>query len=316
MIPFTDILFTVPPGPESEFVEVEFHPQPHHHPLGMWVQTQDGFWALRVPGLSTQVMDVLAERQRQETLGYSSEHDDQHTPYELVNLGKAYVWRYGEVETFLSRMHAGHSQEARREEILAEGRADLVKGIALLLAALERLDRLQTVQDPAEGLGGAESGAERLEQREQEIVALRAEVDAFRAEHGRSPAEGTWGLVPPLPAWVSQVPTTTRMEIPLRSQDDTEAMASKYGPQPEDYRGAGFVKVASFKPVRYIAHTSAAEEKVREMFGSDDQIQFVLDESITAPAGWEIRDLPEDADYGQTDEHGTRPTEAEWGGEG
>lgn len=89
--------------------------------------------------LSQAALDVLAERRGQvEREGWTSEHDDQHSVEELQKAGVAYAsigvcalpsifWPWG------------------RDWWKPKGlRQNLVRGAALLIAAIERLDRQQT----------------------------------------------------------------------------------------------------------------------------------------------------------------------------
>jgi len=49
-LPFVDIVFDGPPGPESgRFVEVEA-PDGRSISLGEWVERPDGYWVLRIHG--------------------------------------------------------------------------------------------------------------------------------------------------------------------------------------------------------------------------------------------------------------------------
>lgn len=82
--------------------------------------------------------DVLAERQKQIDKGYTPEHDDQHSPSQIMRYG-GLTWHpplYGPVDA-------------------ARSRAEMVRMTACLLAAIERLDRgdylvTPTEQDPVQ----------------------------------------------------------------------------------------------------------------------------------------------------------------------
>jgi hypothetical protein len=102
-------------------------------------------------GMSYAARDVLAERQRQiEIEGWTLEHDDTHSNGEMARAGAAYAY------------HAGLSGE-RRAARFPQGwpvgwalswwkptdrRRDLVKAGALIIAEIERLDRLPSVPAP------------------------------------------------------------------------------------------------------------------------------------------------------------------------
>lgn len=94
--------------------------------------------------LSQAALDVLAERRGQvEREGWTPEHDDQHSVEELQKAGVAYAsigvcvlpsifWPWGRWKP--------------------KGlRQNLVRGAALLIAAIERLDRQQTANVRVEG---------------------------------------------------------------------------------------------------------------------------------------------------------------------
>ncbi|WP_370599599.1 hypothetical protein [Pseudomonas nitroreducens] len=93
-------------------------------------------------------LDVQAERRRQiEAEGWALEHDDQHKPGELAQAAVAYLlytFPRGDSDLkFASRLWPWISGFKPTGE-----RRDLVRGLALALAALERLDRAAA---PAQG---------------------------------------------------------------------------------------------------------------------------------------------------------------------
>jgi hypothetical protein len=100
--------------------------------------------------MSAAIDDVLAERRRQiETEGWTPEHDDQHTEGELAKAAACYAWAGGVVSTF---REIGEWWDARVLRRLwpwdrrwwkpSTPRRDLVKAGALIIAEIERLDRL------------------------------------------------------------------------------------------------------------------------------------------------------------------------------
>lgn len=92
--------------------------------------------------------DVLEERARQEAVeGWTPEHDDEHDLFELARAGACYA--------LLASGYKPDHETIRKlwpfeEEWLkpsATRRRDLVKGTALLLADIERLDRAEAQND-------------------------------------------------------------------------------------------------------------------------------------------------------------------------
>lgn len=99
--------------------------------------------------MSAAIEDVIAERHRQITSeGWEPEHDDEHTEGSLATAGAAYA------------LHAGRSAVPRRRHTYAKKppgfwpfdhefwkpktpRRDLVRAAALLIAEIERIDRLE-----------------------------------------------------------------------------------------------------------------------------------------------------------------------------
>lgn len=91
------------------------------------------------------VLDVLAERSRQiEVDGWTPEHDDEHVAGELATAGASYAL-----------VAVGHGLFALRIWPFPAGlkpttpRRDLVKAGALILAEIERLDRMTERQEAA-----------------------------------------------------------------------------------------------------------------------------------------------------------------------
>jgi len=84
-------------------------------------------WLITAPqGTFEAILDVTAERSRQEEKGYTPEHDDQHGVGHLVIESRRHLNIYG-------NSGAGLAPELQRREIL--------QATALLVAALEALDR-------------------------------------------------------------------------------------------------------------------------------------------------------------------------------
>ena len=75
--------------------------------------------------------DVKAERDRQVAEGWTPEHDDNHTTYDLVTLAKTY---------------AGKPESDRPEHSGMFSRRRLVQATALLVAAIEAWDRWEAAK--------------------------------------------------------------------------------------------------------------------------------------------------------------------------
>jgi hypothetical protein len=73
---------------------------------------------------ATAIADVLVERGRHAHIGYDAEHDDQHSPAELATFARGYLERAAAAD------HPSYEH------------ADLVKAASVVLAAIERTDRL------------------------------------------------------------------------------------------------------------------------------------------------------------------------------
>ena len=90
------------------------------------------------------VMDVLVERARQiHQEGYTLEHDDEHEQNELIFAGAAYALHVAEAAKFgwVDKYLRPHFWPAGWAWKPADPRTRLVKAAALLLAAIERMDR-------------------------------------------------------------------------------------------------------------------------------------------------------------------------------
>lgn len=104
--------------------------------------------------------DVLAERRRQiESEGWTPEHDDQHLAGELADAAACYAVAGGGTVMFgravLTFQDEGHAVWPWRVEAwkpstdpdeVAAKRRNLVKAGALILAEIERLDRLRGIR--------------------------------------------------------------------------------------------------------------------------------------------------------------------------
>jgi len=91
--------------------------------------------------------DVAAERQRQiEKEGYTPEHDDGHDNFSLCRAAAAYcvaasgAWRGSGITSMRAPMYWPWEDAAWKPTY---GRRDLVKAGALILAEIERLDRVE-----------------------------------------------------------------------------------------------------------------------------------------------------------------------------
>jgi len=80
--------------------------------------------------MSKALEDVAAERARQVEIGWTSEHDDEHGVGHLANRAVVYA-------------SAGRYTGILEPALL---RAQLVKGAAMLVAAIERVDRAADVE--------------------------------------------------------------------------------------------------------------------------------------------------------------------------
>jgi hypothetical protein len=108
------------------------------------------------PPLTRAATDVLAERQRQVTgEGWTPEHDDKHTEYELARAASAYALRAAhDYRSDYVREIWPWSGEWWKP---TNRRRSLVKAGALILAEIERHDRaagltVETATDPAESV--------------------------------------------------------------------------------------------------------------------------------------------------------------------
>lgn len=94
---------------------------------------------IRTP-LSPAMLAVIAERRRQiDTEGWSTEHDDAHVQGELATAGAAYLISAGGDYEFAASLWPW--QESWWKPDAVRPRRDLVRGIALGIAELEKFDR-------------------------------------------------------------------------------------------------------------------------------------------------------------------------------
>lgn len=141
-----DILAAAPAVPQAE---------PKREPLSDEQIELPGYLRLQIAGTAA-AHDVLAERRRQiEVEGWTPEHDDEHDAGALALAAAAYALdagdkshpcsqgaRGGEVPPFWPWMHrSGRHREARWWKP-STPRRNLVKAGALILAEIERLDRM------------------------------------------------------------------------------------------------------------------------------------------------------------------------------
>ena len=90
--------------------------------------------------------DIVAERARQiEVEGWSPEHDDQHAVGELAKAAGCYAWIAGQSDELRLIFDAPPPTWpwVRRWWKPTDRRRDLVKAGALILAEIERLDRIE-----------------------------------------------------------------------------------------------------------------------------------------------------------------------------
>lgn len=100
--------------------------------------------------MNSAALDVLAERRRQiEAEGWTPEHDDAHKNGSLSRAGGFYalnagaaMW-YGTTDTTICDAAPDGWPWAPEWWKPSEARRDLVKAAALILAEIERLDRIQ-----------------------------------------------------------------------------------------------------------------------------------------------------------------------------
>ena len=113
---------------------------------------------LKVPKFPTTdaMLDVLVERERQKTAeGYTEEHDNEHTSCELARAAECYVahyrqraWRYeGMPQVYRSEPYPENWPWDDQSWKPKSPRQDLVRAAALLLAEIERLDRIPGSND-------------------------------------------------------------------------------------------------------------------------------------------------------------------------
>lgn len=96
-------------------------------------------------GIATALADVAAERRRQVAVeGWAPEHDDDHNDFELSRAAVCYAlapWRKTETPDLAARPGVWWPWASKWWKP-SDDRRDLVKAGALILAEIERLDRL------------------------------------------------------------------------------------------------------------------------------------------------------------------------------
>ncbi len=110
---------------------------------------------------SQAVLDVAAERRRQiETEGWTTEHDDKHTAGDMARAAGLYASNAG------TAMHFGTTDSSICDTAPygwpwapewwkpTNARRDLVKAAALILAEIERMDRMPPYDDSLSGGDG------------------------------------------------------------------------------------------------------------------------------------------------------------------
>lgn len=89
--------------------------------------------------MSKATADVLAERQRQMTVeGWTPEHDDEHSAGELAEAAACYAI-FADQQGFSTPAHWPWNSYWWKQ---SGRRRDLVKAAALIIAEIERLDRM------------------------------------------------------------------------------------------------------------------------------------------------------------------------------
>ena len=96
--------------------------------------------------------DVLAERRRQvEVEGWTAEHDDQHSRGEMAAAASAYVFRAHSPGFLRTELKPPHWWPWAREWWKpGDTRRMLVKAAALIIAEIERLDRISASPHPGD----------------------------------------------------------------------------------------------------------------------------------------------------------------------
>ena len=93
--------------------------------------------------MNSAALDVLTERRRQvEAEGWTPEHDDEHAGFELARAGACYA-EYGNWPAHSEVPPNSWPWPAARWKP-SDYRRNLVKAAALILAEIERLDRIQS----------------------------------------------------------------------------------------------------------------------------------------------------------------------------
>lgn len=89
--------------------------------------------------MSKAIEDVTNERQRQQTVeGWTPEHDDQHVNFEMAEAAAAYALFAGGNQNLASIVYPWDPLPTSRDV-----RRNLVKAAALIIAEIERIDRLK-----------------------------------------------------------------------------------------------------------------------------------------------------------------------------
>jgi hypothetical protein len=103
------------------------------------------------------VDSIIVERQRQIRVeGWTPEHDDTHSAGEMARAAACYAYEAGRTDSQRA-IDAGAPPMAwpwaRSWWKSTDRRSDLVKAAALIVAEIERLDRMAGVGDPDAGCG-------------------------------------------------------------------------------------------------------------------------------------------------------------------
>lgn len=139
----------------AAYAEIRGHPIDWAFaPDRAWIEGYAGGAAAHQPALTQAAQDVLAERRRQvEVKGWTPEHDDEHDTGELAAAGAAYTVAAAD-ELYPLSLGDGNYREncppcwpAGWPWKPDDPRRMLVKGAALILAEIERLDRV-VAQEP------------------------------------------------------------------------------------------------------------------------------------------------------------------------
>lgn len=100
--------------------------------------------------MSAAIEDIAAERKRQiEVEGWTPEHDDENVKRELARAAGCYVWVASLSVPWPHHLVPDHWPWLKKYWKPKDPRRNLVKAAALIVAEIERLDRLPEVEAKA-----------------------------------------------------------------------------------------------------------------------------------------------------------------------